>query len=437
LEVDPYREILLEIKLSWLTREFNWKSIRIEKSLTDIYLYYVIIIHITNRTRSAHMDIINIAMDLIDEDTDQPRYQFDETSLQELMNSINELGLLSPIKVRTMPNGRYTIIYGNRRYKASRMLGRPTIPCIVSNVTDEVEIYLEQIAENLTREGFSPIEEAEAFNKLLNDPKFSSSTKYLSSKLGKPESYIKNKCELLKFGNNVKKLVVSGTEIRKDKLTEDQLLPLKDLALEHRDPLAMIIARDELAVSDVKKIARLFKDNGISAGTKDKLLYKSGRDLVETWSVYEQNKAERAKPKEPKEVKEPKITATVENNNSVDGTSNSAEGSATTGASESSSSPETTSDLSAPVSTSDSTKPVTASQSAAPVTIEQKLQQLLASLPEPNPLPPEIMYSPEEMSLSNPESFMNGVNTLIDSLEKHLTDWHKVRELAKVQNYSK
>jgi len=120
------------------------------------------------------MDIINIAMDLIDEDIDQPRYQFDEESLQELMNSINELGLLSPIKVRTMPNGRYTIIYGNRRYKASRMLNRPTIPCIVSTVTDEVEIYLEQIAENLTREGFSPIEEAEAFNKLLNDPKFSS-----------------------------------------------------------------------------------------------------------------------------------------------------------------------------------------------------------------------------------------------------------------------
>src|SRR5690554_3304682 len=266
------------------------------------------IIHNKNRTRSAHMNIVNIAIDLIDEDKDQPRYQFDETSLQELMNSINELGLLSPIKVRTMPNGRYTIIYGNRRYKASKMLNRLTIPCIVSTITDEKEIYLEQIAENLTREGFSPIEEAEAFHKLLHDPKFSSSIKFLSSKLGKPESYIKNKCELLKFGNSVKKLIVIGTEIRKDMLTEDQLLPLKDLALEHRDPLALIIARDELAVSDVKKIARLFKDSGISAGTKDKLLYKSGRDLVDTWSVYEMNKAERAKPKEPKEVKEAKIT---------------------------------------------------------------------------------------------------------------------------------
>lgn len=151
------------------------------------------------------MEITDILTDLIDEDTDQPRYQFDEEALQELMKSIEELGLLSPIKVRATGNGRYKIIYGNRRYKACKMLGRPTIPCLVSTVTDETEIYLEQIAENLTREGFSPIEEAEAFNKLLHDPKFSSSIKYLSSKLGKPEAYIKNKCDLLKFGMAVKK----------------------------------------------------------------------------------------------------------------------------------------------------------------------------------------------------------------------------------------
>ncbi|MBP3964688.1 ParB/RepB/Spo0J family partition protein [Paenibacillus lignilyticus] len=239
------------------------------------------------------MDIIQIATHLIDEDTDQPRYQFDEEALQELMKSIEEIGLLSPIKVRTTPGGRYKIIYGNRRYKASKMLGKETIPCIVSTVTDEMEIYLEQIAENLTREGFSPIEEAEAFHKLMNESKFNSSIKYLANKLGKPESYIKNKCELLKFGNSVRKLIVSGTEIRKDKLTEDQLLPIKDLPIEHRDPLALIIARDALPVSDVKKIAKLFKDKEISSGTKDKLLYKNGHELLQTWSTVQQNKAER------------------------------------------------------------------------------------------------------------------------------------------------
>ncbi|WP_341281394.1 ParB/RepB/Spo0J family partition protein [Paenibacillus sp. FSL H8-0537] len=246
------------------------------------------------------MDIIQMDINLIDEDTDQPRYQFDEQSLQELITSIEELGLLSPIKVRKTDNGRYKIIYGNRRYKACIALGKRTIPCIVSTMTNEMDIYLEQIAENLTREGFSPIEEAEAFHKLLNNEKFSSSVKFLASKLSKPESYIKNKCELLKFSSAVKKRIVSGTAIRKDVLTEDQLLPIKDLPMELRDPLALIFARDEMPVSDVKKIAKLFKDPDISASTKEKLLFKNGPGLLETWSVRQNNKAERAKPAEAK-----------------------------------------------------------------------------------------------------------------------------------------
>ncbi|ANY65404.1 chromosome partitioning protein ParB [Paenibacillus sp. BIHB 4019] len=249
------------------------------------------------------MDIIQMDINLIDEDTDQPRYQFDEQSLQELVTSISELGLLSPIKVRKTDNGRYKIIYGNRRYKACIALGKPTIPCIVSTMTNEMDIYLEQIAENLTREGFSPIEEAEAFHKLLNNEKFSSSVKFLASKLSKPESYIKNKCELLKFSSAVKKRIVSGTAIRKDMLTEDQLLPIKDLPMELRDPLALIFARDEMPVSDVKKIAKLFKDADISASTKEKLLFKNGPALLETWSIRQNNKAERAKPAQPAEAK--------------------------------------------------------------------------------------------------------------------------------------
>lgn len=241
------------------------------------------------------MDVVELKMALIDEDKDQPRYQFNEEALQELMSSIQEIGLLSPIKVRPVAGGRYKIIYGNRRYKASQMLGRDTIPCIVSDATDEMEIYLEQIAENLTREGFSPIEEAEAFHKLMNDDRFRSSSKFLSAKLGKPESYIKNKCELLKFSGAVKKLIVGGTEIRKDCLTEEQLMPLKDLPMEHRDPLALIAARDQLPVSDVKKIAKLFKDKTISDNMKEKLLLKNGSGLIETWSVFEQNRKERAR----------------------------------------------------------------------------------------------------------------------------------------------
>lgn len=239
------------------------------------------------------MDITSIKLSLIDEDKDQPRYQFNQEALEELANSIKEIGLLSPIKVRDTGDGRYKIIYGNRRYKASQMIGLESIPCIVSSAADEMDIYFEQIAENLTREDFSPIEEAEAFHKLMNDDRFRSSIKLLSSKLGKPENYIKNKLELLKFGNAVKKLIVGGTQIRKDCLTEDQLMPLKDLPIEYRDTLALTAARDELPVSDVKKIAKLFKDKTISDATKQKLLLKNGSSLIETWSVFEQNRKEK------------------------------------------------------------------------------------------------------------------------------------------------
>ncbi len=347
------------------------------------------------------MDMVQLPIALIDEDTDQPRYQFDNDALQELMNSIQELGLLSPIKVRTIGGGRYKIIYGNRRYKACTMLGLETIPCIVSQATDEMEIYLEQIAENLTREGFSPIEEAEAFDKLLNDARFKSSIKFLSGKLGKPESYIKNKIELLKFGSAVKKLIIGGTAITKDRLTEDQLMPLKDLPIEHRDSLALIAARDELPVSDVKKIAKLFKDAGIPASVKDKLLYKDGPGLIDTWSTYQQNKAERAKPAEAPKPPAPQAQA------STDGSEDHAEES---GAG-------------------------TAQQKATP--IERSLKKLLGSIPTHAPLTEDAIRSLADIPSANQAAFLADLDTLIGSLERHLKDWMKLREHAATSSASR
>ncbi|MFC5701654.1 ParB/RepB/Spo0J family partition protein [Cohnella faecalis] len=418
------------------------------------------------------MDIIEILTDLIDEDTDQPRYQFNEESLQELMNSIEELGLLSPIKVRTTGDGRYKIIYGNRRYKACKTLGRRTIPCIVSTVTDEVEIYLEQIAENLTREGFSPIEEAEAFDKLLHNPAFNSSTKFLAGKLGKPEAYIKNKCELLRFGNAVKKLIVHGTEIRKDALTEDQLLPLKDLAMEHRDSLALIVARDAMPVTDVKRIAKLFKDPGISEGTKSKLLYKTGYELLETWSVYDHNRKEREKAAKEKEAAKKRA---AEQRDDDDGTDEDEENAGTGGKREASAAG--TAGLSATAgdarmsgavdgarangmaavadglrttgtaaangaasaaTAADGAKTTAAGAANAPLepAIVTTLRQLHASLPDHRILLEVTKNSIGELSFQQEEPFRQSIDRAIDSLEKQLAEWKNVRELVKSTLYT-
>ncbi|WP_274653169.1 ParB/RepB/Spo0J family partition protein [Paenibacillus humicola] len=409
------------------------------------------------------MNIVDIPIDQIDEDTGQPRYRFDEEALQELMRSIGELGLLSPIKVRTAGNGRYVIIYGNRRYKACRLLGKATIPCIVSAATDETDIYLEQIAENLTREGFSPIEEAEAFDKLLNNPKFSSSVKYLSGKLGKPESYIRNKCELLKFGGAVKKRVVSGTEIRKDLLTEEQLLPLKDLPLEHRDPLALIAARDELPVSDVKKIARLFKDKSISSGTKDKLLYKTGRELLETWSVFEQNKAERAKPAAPKTAKaQPGVPAAAQPPATPSSAGNAADGAASAPEAQpggAASAPEAQPGGEAPAAPGQAGAAALppAGQSAAPgrqggpapggapeplggglaapgaadgAPVQDRLRELLAAAQRRDSLTQEAARLIRAMDAAARADFVAGVDELLRHLERELEAWRQVKSLA-------
>lgn len=357
------------------------------------------------------MDFIELPMNLIDEDTDQPRYQFDEEALQELAKSIEELGLLSPIKVRTVEGGRYKIIYGNRRYKATQMLGRPTIPCIVSTVTDETEIYLEQIAENLTREGFSPVEEAEAFHKMMNDPRFSVSVKFVSGKLGKTENYIKNKLELLKFDVKVRMLIVSGSEIRKDKLTEEQVLPLKDLPMEHRDSLALLVARDELPVSDVKKIAKLFKDPDLSAGTKDKLLYKSGYELLQTWSTLEANRKERAKRAE--EMKKAE----------ADGDDADEEEPSNRGSAKPPSAAEGVKDSSLPAPA-----PVKATM------IEEKLASLLASLPEEPELGTNVLKSVRDVRPEELDHFVNGVNDVIKQLGEHLEQWRKVQELLGQNN---
>ncbi|MFC4303195.1 ParB/RepB/Spo0J family partition protein [Cohnella boryungensis] len=379
------------------------------------------------------MDIVHIPTHLIDEDKDQPRYQFDEEALRELMSSIEELGLLSPIKVRTTQDVRYKIIYGNRRYKACSSLNLPTIPCIVSTATDDLEIYLEQIAENLTRQGFSPIEEAEAFNKLLTDPKFSSSLKYLSSKLGKPEAYLKNKLDLLKFSPAVRKLIVGGTEIRKDQLTEDQLMPLKDLPLEYRDSLALIMASDEMPVTDVKRIARLFKDKDISDGTKGKLLFKTGSQLLETWSTYEHNRKERAK------QAEPKAAVVVAENGEASPQSAAAEASSPAAPQRERARTKTEAAGIEPLSEPDaqlsgemSSEHDEAHEEAQSESfVEGMLNLLLSALPAPCHLSPSDLPRLEGVEK---QQFAQDVDTLISDLEKHLAEWRSVKDMLTVKN---
>ena len=133
----------------------------------------------------------------------QPRKVFDAEKLQELANSIKEHGVFQPIIVKKSIKG-YEIIAGERRYKASQLAGKETIPAIVRDFTDEnmMEIAL---LENLQRENLNSIEEATAYQKLLASLKVTQEE--LANKLGKSRSHITNMLGLLELPEEVKNLI--------------------------------------------------------------------------------------------------------------------------------------------------------------------------------------------------------------------------------------
>ena len=155
----------------------------------------------------------------------QPRTVFDGDRIEELAVTIEEHGLLQPIVVRKQGTG-YEIIAGERRYRAVRSLGWETIPAIVKEMTDETTASLALI-ENLQREDLTPIEEAEAYERLLALQDITQEV--LARKLGRSQSTIANKLRLLRLPTDVREALKQRT------ITERHaraLLPLKDEALQ-------------------------------------------------------------------------------------------------------------------------------------------------------------------------------------------------------------
>ena len=135
----------------------------------------------------------------------QPRKVFDETALQELASSIKEHGVFQPIIVKSSIKG-YEIVAGERRAKASILAGRETIPAIVRDFNDE-EMMEIALLENLQREDLNPIEEAMAYQNLMEAKGLSH--EQLAARIGKSRSYVTNMVGLMNLPDSVKDLVVA------------------------------------------------------------------------------------------------------------------------------------------------------------------------------------------------------------------------------------
>lgn len=148
----------------------------------------------------------DIAIDDIDPNTDQPRRDFDKEALEQLAQSIREAGVLSPILV--VENGsRYRIVAGERRFRASRIAGLATVPCIVREMTSEQQMEAALI-ENLQREDLNPIEEAAAIRSLMQECGYTQDQ--AAKKLGKSRPAIANSLRLLNLPKEITDLVVTG-----------------------------------------------------------------------------------------------------------------------------------------------------------------------------------------------------------------------------------
>lgn len=143
--------------------------------------------------QSAARNIVSVALADIQPSSYNPRKTFDETSLAELAESIRQQGVLQPVGVRPIEENRYEIIFGERRYRASLMAGLETIPAVIYEVTDEVAEEM-AVTENLQRKDVTPIEEANAYQKLIESGRHD--VKSLAVQFGKSEDYIRTR---LKF----------------------------------------------------------------------------------------------------------------------------------------------------------------------------------------------------------------------------------------------
>jgi ParB family chromosome partitioning protein len=195
-------------------------------------------------SRATRAQIRELSVGKILPNPAQPRLSYEEASLTELADSIREHGVLQPILVR--PTGsQFELIAGERRWRASRMAQRETIPAIVVEFDEETALEV-SIIENLQREDVSPLEEAAMFRKMTN---LGYSVRQLAQKIGKDKGYVENRMRLADAPPEIRELV----SVRKDTLSHAyELMRISDERVRRR--LAKKVAAGELTLARLRAL---------------------------------------------------------------------------------------------------------------------------------------------------------------------------------------
>jgi ParB family chromosome partitioning protein len=198
------------------------------------------ILSLISPDRGHPLGVRNIPVDRIEANPAQPRMIIDPAALRELAASIREHGVLQPVLVRPLDEGRYQLIAGERRWRAARLAQQATVPAMIEEIDDDTALEI-SIIENLQREDLSPLEEAEMYRRMTAEHGYS--VRKLAHKLGKDKGYIENRLRLADAPAEVRDLVAA----RRDTLSHAyELMKVEDPRKRKR--LAEQVARGELTL---------------------------------------------------------------------------------------------------------------------------------------------------------------------------------------------
>ncbi|PNZ35615.1 ParB/RepB/Spo0J family partition protein [Mammaliicoccus vitulinus] len=200
----------------------------------------------------SHDKIVEIPLSKLRRNPYQPRDYFDEAALKDLTQSISQHGVLQPIVVRETIKG-YDIVVGERRYRASQLAGKDTVPAIVKSLTDEEMLEL-AIIENLQRENLKPLEEAKSYATMMKELNLKQQD--VADRLGKSRSYIANVLRLLNLPPSVKSL------INEEKLSSAHGRTLLGLEKKHQlNQVAQKIVKEGMSVRALEEYIKFLNAN--------------------------------------------------------------------------------------------------------------------------------------------------------------------------------
>lgn len=198
--------------------------------------------------RAVEGALLSVPVDAIEPNEYQPRSRFDAAELESLAESIAALGVLQPVLVRHIDESRYELIAGERRWRAAQLAGLASIPAIVREAGDQ-ESLEHAVVENLHRSDLTPLEEAAAYQQLIDD--FGLTQEQVSRRVGKSRSAVTNLLRLFQLPSSVQRLIASR------QLSAGHaraLLAFPDRLLQ--EELAARVVRDGLSVRQVEELVR-------------------------------------------------------------------------------------------------------------------------------------------------------------------------------------